>query len=144
MTFRIVPSYEEISQRIDQRFNYPEISESFTEEDFSREYDAAFNAISEELSKVAFVNDTGRGEGDFKMYRWVDLNRSILVVASTPSALSPESARAAHAALQRLPVEYVVGFDAHPTYICVHRDGSVIGFSANGSLEKLHAFGFPK
>ena len=143
MTFRIVP-YDEISKLMERSFNHPELSDSFTRDDFAHEYDNAFNTIAEELSAVALVNATGLGDGDFTMYRYVDLNRAIMVVADTAAAISPDSLRAAHSALQRLPTEYVVGFDAHPTYVCIRRDGSVIGCSDDSSTTTLLAFGFPK
>jgi len=124
MTFRIAPTYDEVGCFLDREFNYPEFSDSFTEEDFRREYDAAFDALAEELSSVGSVSD-GFSDGDFSMSRYVDLNRNITVVAYSDIATSPEALRASHAVLQSLPEEYVLSFDAHPTYVCVRRDGTV-------------------
>ena len=143
MIFRITPNYDDVSCYLDRKFNHPSISDSFTRDDFASEYDTAFDAIAEELASVGVVNTDGMGDGDFIMSRYVSLNRSITVVADTPVALSPAALTAVHRALQRLPEEYVVSFDADPTYVCVRRDGTVIGHSTDGDLSTLHAFGFP-
>jgi hypothetical protein len=143
MQFQIAQKYEEVSRFLDREFNYPAICETFTKQDFEREYDAAFDIIAEELSMVGVVDTDGFGEGDFSMSRYVDLNRSINVVAYTPVARSFASIVAAHAALQKLHEEYVVSFDAHPSYISVRRDGTVIGYCGNEDLSILRAFGFP-
>ena len=142
MTFRIAPTYDEVGCFLDRLFNYPEFSASFTEEDFRREYDAAFDALAEELSSVGLVSD-GFGDGDFSMSRYVDLNRNIAVVAYSDIARSPKTLSASHAVLQNLPEEYVISFDAHPTYVCVRRNGNVIGHTTDGSSQTLRAFGFP-
>lgn len=144
MQFQIVQKYEDVSRFLDRRFNYPTISGSFTKEHFEREYDAAFDIIAGELSMVGVVDTDGFGDGDFSMSRYVDLNRSINVVADTPVARSLASVVAAHAALQKLPEEYVVSFDAHPSYVSVQRDGTVIGYCGTGDLAILCAFGFPQ
>jgi hypothetical protein len=143
MQFQITGKYEDVSQCFDRDFNYPTICGSFTEVDFEREYDAAFNIIADELSMVGVVDTDGSGDYDFSMSRYVDLNRSISVVADTPVARSLASIVAAHAALQKLREEYVVSLDADSTYVCVRRDGTVIGYCGSGDLSILHAFGFP-
>jgi len=143
MTFRIAPTYDEVGCFLDRKFNYPEFSASFTEEDFRREYDSAFDILAEELCSVGAVSTDGFGNGDFSMYRYVDLNRSITVVTYGDIATSPGAVSASYAVLQRLPEEYVISFDAHPTYVCVRRDGTVIGHATDGSTKTLRKFGFP-
>ena len=143
MNFRVTSNYDDVSRFLDRWFNHPILSDGFTRDDFAQEYDASFDTIAEGLSTVGVVNTSGLGEGDFLMYRYVSLNRSITVVADSPIAVSLTAIEAAHAALQRLPQEYVISFDAHPTYVCVLRDGTVIGHSTNGDLSTLQAFGFP-
>ncbi len=143
MIYRVEADYAGVSCYFDHNFNYPTVSDSFTTDDFTREYDAAFDCLAEALSTVGTVDTNGFGEADFSMSRYVDLNRSITAVAYTPIAQSPAAVSAAHAALQRLSKEYVFCFDAHPSYICVRRDGTVVGHTTNGDLSVLHAFGFP-
>lgn len=143
MTYRVEADYAGVSCYFDHDFNHPPISDNFTADDFSREYDAAFDILAEELSTVGTVDANGFGDGDFSMSRYVDLNRSITAVAYTPTAQSPAAISAAHTALQRLSEEYVFCFDAHPSYICVRRDGIVIGHTTNGDFSVLRAFGFP-
>lgn len=143
MTFRIAQNYDDVSCYLDRKFNYPTISDSFTRDAFALEYDAAFDAIAGELASVGVVNTDGMGDGDFIMSRYVGLNRAITVVADTPTALSSAAIAAAHRALQGLPEEYVVSFDADPSYVSVRRDGTVIGHSTDGNFSTLHAFGFP-
>jgi len=143
MTFQVASSYDDVTCFLDRRFNHPILSDSFTQDDFAREYDAAFDTIAEELSAAGVVATDGMSGGDFVMSRYVDLSRAITVVADTPHAISPVALEAAHTARQRLPEEYVVCFDAHPTYVCVRRNGTVIGHSTDGDFSALHAFGFP-
>jgi len=143
VNFLIAQNYSEVSCFFDQKFNYPIISESFSIDDFAREYDSAFDVLAEALSAVGAVDTDGSGNGDFSMSRYVPLNRSITVVTDTLVARSLASIVAAHTALQRLSEEYVFSFDVHPSYVSVCRDGTAIGHATNGDLSILRAFGFP-
>jgi hypothetical protein len=135
-------SYDEISPFIDQRYNYPEFTSSFSRKDFEDEFDQAHDALIRHLSEVGLVVK-GSGEGDFSLYRYVDLNRGITVVLQGEAAFSPATVPAVLSALEELPADYVIGFDAHPAYVCVFRDGRVLGYEPEPSNDALARLGFP-
>jgi hypothetical protein len=140
MNFRLDPNYEEFDAL--EPFNPPVFSASFTREDFSREYQSACQAVLRELSRVGSVSSY-IADGDFSLVAGEDIGRQVGFIANRPEAPSPAYVPAAQAALQSLPVEYIIIFEAEPAYVCVRRDGTVLGYCVDGSPEPLAAFGFP-
>jgi hypothetical protein len=143
LKFRYVASYSEVTPSIDQHFNYPKFTASFSKQDFEKEFDQAHDTLMAHLSNIGKVVE-GWGEGDFSLYRYVDLNRGITAVLESESAYKLDTIQAVLSALQALPTEYVIRLDAHPAYVCVFKDGRVLGYepaSHNGILSKL---GFPQ
>jgi hypothetical protein len=137
-----VADYEQISPFIDQRYNYPEFTSSFSRKDFEDEFDQAHDALIRHLSKVGVVAE-GSGEGDFSLYRYVDLNRGITVVLDGEAAFSSATVAAVLSALEELPADYVIRFDANPAYVCVFKDGRVLGYEPEPSNGVLARLGFP-
>ena len=141
-SFTRVATYEEISPFIDQYYNYPEFTFSFTRKDFENEFDQAHDTIIHHLSEVGEVAE-GTGEGDFNLYRYVPLNRGITVVLEGEAAFSSATVPAVLSALEELPADYVICFDAHPAYVCVFKDGQVLGYEPEPSKGTLARLGFP-
>jgi hypothetical protein len=141
MNFRLDPDCSAISAIEDA--SKPEFSDAFTREDFDREYTSACNLVLRELSRVGRVS-LSIGEGDFIMYAGcTPPMRVITLGAGRPDAALPGYVPAAHAALQALPPGYSIVFEDEPAYVCVCRDGAVLGYCVEGTLEPLAAWGFP-
>jgi hypothetical protein len=137
-----VENYEEIAPFLERRYNYPEFTSSFSRKDFEDEFDQAHDVLIRHLSGVGVVVE-GSGEGDFSLYRYVDLNRGITVVLKGEDAFRPATVQAVLSALEELPADYVICFDAHPTYVCVFRDGRVLGYEPEPRDGVLARLGFP-
>ena len=142
-SFTHVASYSEIAQFCDQRYNYPEFGPSFSWKDFEHEFDLCHDILIRCLSDVGAVVE-GSGEGDFSLYRYVDLNRGITVVLTSEAAFSRSTIQAVLSALEQFPTDYVVRFDAHPSYVCVFRDGRVLGYEPDPDNGVLARLGFPE
>ena len=140
--FKRVTSYAEIAPFVDQYYNYPEFTPSFSERDFEQEFDHANDIISQHLSKVGTVVEGFSGE-DFSLSRYVDLNRGIAVVLHGEAAFSPDAVEAVISGLNEIPADYVVRLDAHPAYVCIFKDGRVLGYEPEPGNAVLRRLGFP-
>lgn len=140
--FTRVSTYGEIAPFIENRYNYPVFTPTFLRKDFEGEFDNAHDSLIKHLSEVGVVVE-GSGEGDFSLYRYVDLNRGITVVLQDEAAFSPATVSAVLSALEELPANYVVRFDAHPTYVCIFKDGRVLGYEPDPESGTLARLGFP-
>ena len=149
LIFRICPEYSEIGQYVDRDFNYPRLSECFSEEDFEKEYDQVFNRLVTTLRLHHPVDDIG-GVGDpcpISMSRWVGLNRSITIVVEPP-AIDPAVPQSMFDLLQKLNQEYAFCIDASgagfgQVYVVVRKSGEVLGYAEDDAgLEALEQFGF--
>ena len=141
MDFRLDPDCEAIFAVEDGR--QPELSDTFTRADFDREYVSVREVVLRELSRVGSVSPS-IGGGDFVMVASGEPPRRVIIlVAASPEVASPAYIPAAHAALQLLPAEYSIRFENEPAYVCVCRDGTVLGYYVGRSPEPLAAWGFP-
>jgi arginase family enzyme len=139
--FKRVKSHEEITPFTEGRFNYPEIGITFTRRDFELEFDNAHDVLIRWLTEVGTVVE-GAGEGDFSLYRYVDPNRAITIVLQGEHAFTPSLIKAVLSALSELTPEYIVQLDAHPVYVCIIRDGRVLGYEPAPDRGILTRLGF--
>jgi len=140
LTYIRAADFAGIAAFINRVYNYPEFTETFTKSDFEKEFDFAHDVLIAHLSEVGDVAE-GESAGDFSLYRYVDPNRRITVVIESEAGFSPLTIHAVVGALQEISEDYVVALDAHPSYVCVFKDGRVLGF--NGASEDvLSKFGF--
>ena len=140
--FARVTSYEEISPFVGQYYNYPAFTLSFTRKDFASEFDQAHDILIRHLSEVGAVAE-GTGDGDFSLYRYVDLNRAITVVLDGEAAFGSATIPAVLSALEEFSADYVICFDAHPVYCCVFKGGRVLGYEPEPGKGILARLGFP-
>lgn len=101
------------------------------------DYDAAFNALVEQLRLVESVSDGGLEEADFAVSRYVGPSSEITVVARP--ALAEKLVETAVNALNRIGRPFAITFDTG-SYVCVVSSGHALGYS---DWEELEQYGFP-
>jgi hypothetical protein len=139
LAYKTVGSYGEIAPLIEGRYNEPEINGRFTHQSFETEYDAVYDALVGALEAVGDVDEPAGG-GDFRMSRYVTLVRSITIGVASERAMCAATLEAIAGVLRRCRIAYVACLDLHPSYVCICRDGSVLGY---GDASVLTKFGFP-
>ncbi len=73
------------------------------------------------------------------MNRYGAIKRSIKIAVTSERGMSVQTLEAIAGVLRRCRIAYVVCLDVDPGYVCVCRDGSVLGYGEPGLLRR---FGF--
>jgi hypothetical protein len=137
-----VSEYAELSE-FSAACRQAEFADNYTMADFEREYDDIYGALVEALSGIGDV-DEHSDNGDFSMSKYVPLrSRSISVVATSAKGATPETIKTMLQTLERLEHDYTFCLEVPKAFVCVAKDGRVMGYTTDGSNEPLKRLGFP-
>lgn len=142
LIFERAARLEDIEQFAATESPEPVIHEDFSEEDYLAEFDAAYDLVFNALTPFG-VCESGGGDGELAMSRYVDPTRSLMVVVRQPSTRLAEVLKAASIALNQITSSpYTIRFQKWPTDVCIAKSGRVIGWNHEEHGELLSMFGF--